>query len=198
LLTQEPAELHKGDESSDEADSHLDDEHPYRPALVNADQQTNWLSRLRTRYRQFSLTSVQKNVLKCCIAYTLASLFTFVRPLSDFVGLPFDADGPVANAHFIATIATYFNPARTMGSLTEANCFMLWAAFYSLFVCFGSMATAVVLNNDDLEWLSHTVVLIFWLGGSSGFAAYMKSSVGRPTFGSAISMTILIVSSVCL
>ena len=76
--------------------------------------------------------------------------------------------------------------------MVEANLFMLWAALVSILVCFGSMTTAVILNNLDLEWLSHTIVLVFWLGGSSGFIAWMKNRVGRATFGSACSMTALI------
>jgi hypothetical protein len=191
FLVSEPDSIKDEDLSSDENDSHADDEHQYRPAKP-IEEGSSRLAQLRNFLSQLSLTSVQKNILKCAVAYMIASLFTFVRPLSTFVGLPTDAEGPVANAHFIATIATYYNPAKTMGNMTEANIFCAWAALFSVLVCFGSMTTAVVLNNDNFEWLSHTLVLVVWLGGSCGLVAYLKTSVGRPTFGSACSMAVLI------
>lgn len=105
--------------SSDSEDEHTDDEHETRgksrarSKSRGVSERTSLLAKepskveqgwLRIRY--FELTSLQKNVLKCACAYLIASLFTFVRPLSLFVGLPFDANGPVANAHFIATVSS--------------------------------------------------------------------------------------------
>lgn len=45
------------------------------------------------------LSPVSKNVVKCVVAYFLAELFTFVPALAEGIGAPFDADGPVRNAH---------------------------------------------------------------------------------------------------
>ena len=44
----------------------------------------------------------QRDVLKCSIAYLLASLFTFVPTLSDWLAAPFDSEGiPLGNAQCV-------------------------------------------------------------------------------------------------
>lgn len=110
------------------------------------------------------------------------------------LGQPFDIEGATPNAHFIATVAVYYNPARSVGSMLEADLFMVWAASAATLVSLGAMATAVTLNDRNEEWLSHFVILVFWLAGSCGFIAYMKVKVGKATFGSACSMAALITS----
>lgn len=50
-------------------------------------------------HRIFPLSPLSKNVLKCVLAYLVAELFTFVPFLTDFLGSPWDVDGPVKNAH---------------------------------------------------------------------------------------------------
>lgn len=133
-------------------------------------------------------------MLKCAIAYAVASCFTLVPFLSNMLGQPFDIEGATPNAHFIATVAVYYNPARSVGSMLEADLFMVWAASAATLVSLGAMATAVTLNDRNEEWLSHFVILVFWLAGSCGFIAYMKVKVGKATFGSACSMAALITS----
>lgn len=96
----------------------------------------------------------------------------------------------------VATVATYFNPAKTQGAMMEANLFMVWASGYALIVCIGSMLTAVWLNDLDHHVLSHFVVVMVWLVGSLGILAWMKVKVSNAQFGSACSMVALIVSSV--
>lgn len=108
-------------ETSSDEDDHTDDEH----TAPKTSEQTPLIPKLAKRtlpqraldyLRDFHLTAVQKNVLKCAVSYLLASLFTFVPALSKLVGLPFDKFGPVSNAHFIATISTYYNPAKSIVS----------------------------------------------------------------------------------
>lgn len=86
--------------------------------------------------------------------------------------------------------------AKSVGSMLEADLFMLWAAAFAVFGCLGSMATAVWLNRAGCELLSHTIVLTFWLAGSCGFLAFMKHRVNKPSFGSPCSMAALILSVV--
>lgn len=93
----------------------------------------------------FRLTPLQKNILKCSIAYFIASLFTYNRALSHFVAIMQD-DGPDGRrypnpgGHMIATMfvlhcshilskrlmnlansAVYFKPAKTVGGMIEAD-----------------------------------------------------------------------------
>lgn len=53
----------------------------------------------RAYHHLFPLSAVSKNVLKCVVAYFIGELFTFVPFLTDFLGSPWDVDGPVRNAH---------------------------------------------------------------------------------------------------
>ena len=82
----------------------------------------------------FHLSPLCKNIIKCVAAYFLAELFTFHPFLSDLLGSPFDLDGPIRNLHIVATVATYFNPAKTNGAMVEADMFMLIGLFYALSV----------------------------------------------------------------
>lgn len=135
-------------------------------------------------------------MFKCSVAYGIASLFTLNPFLSSLLGQPFDYEGPTANAHVIATVSVYYNPAKSVGAMLEADVFMLWAATLAVSVCCISMATAVWLNGEDLEWLSHLVVLVGFFTTSCGFIAFMKQRVGKATFGSACSMAAMILSVV--
>ena len=55
-----------------------------------------------------AFTPLYCNILKCAIAYFIASLFTFYRPLSDFIGdlssYGPGARGPSPSAHMVATV----------------------------------------------------------------------------------------------
>ena len=55
-----------------------------------------------------TFTPLYYNVLKCAIAYFIASLFTFYQPLSDFIGdlssYGPGARGPSPSAHMVATV----------------------------------------------------------------------------------------------
>ena len=115
-LQAEPEDAGYGsDGTSSEDDTHADDEYAprsatlrssgktrtatsasnsaYFPLAPSGKQESTWTSYLSI----FELNSNQKNVLKCSLAYLFASFFTYIGPLSDLVGSPFDADGPVAN-----------------------------------------------------------------------------------------------------
>ncbi|KDE08074.1 hypothetical protein MVLG_01774 [Microbotryum lychnidis-dioicae p1A1 Lamole] len=140
------------------------------------------------------LSTLQKNIIKCVLAYFIAELFTFVPILTEWLGSPWDVDGPVRNAHVVATVAVYFYPARTIGSMFEADCFMFLGAMYATFLCCGSMAMSVWLASLGHEQLAHAVVLIFWLGGGYTILAYAKTSVNKPSFTTACSMVSLITS----
>lgn len=170
----------------------------------------------RSRFQIWPLSSVGKNVFKCVLAYLLAELFTFVPALAEGIGAPFEVDGPVRNAHVcvvslllsvvadgecsIATVAVYFNPAKTIGAMIEADLFMLVGAAYSAFVpslcpvlagadttdrflCCGSMAMTVFLDGYGLERLAHLIVLVFWLGCGFAVLAYIKVKVNKVRCG---------------
>lgn len=70
---------------SESEDSHSGDEYTRFKKASSA--QSIW--------RIPALTAQQRGILKCSIAYTIATLFTFVPILSEFLASPFDLEGPV-------------------------------------------------------------------------------------------------------
>ncbi|GAA6001060.1 hypothetical protein JCM10207_007394 [Rhodosporidiobolus poonsookiae] len=150
----------------------------------------------RLTARLFPLSSLTRNVLKCVLAYYLASQFTFVPLLADLVGAPWDVDGPLRNAHAIATVSVYFMPARTIGGMLEADAYLLVGALYATFLTCGSMAMAVLFEKLDLLKLGHVLVLVFWLGGGYGLLAYVKIVMGKPAVATATSLVSLVCSPI--
>ncbi|KAG6072501.1 hypothetical protein E4U16_005296 [Claviceps sp. LM84 group G4] len=121
------------------------------------------------------LDSVQgRGVLKCTLAYTIASLATFVGPLSDFLGQP---DGK----HVVATISVYFHPARSAGSMIEAILISIIAVAYAELVSILSMVTSVVVGSKlGLATLAHTLVVIVFVGGAFGLMGWVKQRMNNP------------------
>ncbi|KAG5978013.1 hypothetical protein E4U55_006413 [Claviceps digitariae] len=115
-----------------------------------------------------------RGVLKCTFAYTLASLATFVGPLSDFLGRP---DGK----HVVATITVYFHAARSAGSMIEAILIAMIMVAYAEVVSILSMATSVLVGSK-LGWatLAHILVIVVFVGGGFGFLGWVKQRMNNP------------------
>ncbi|CCC12448.1 unnamed protein product [Sordaria macrospora k-hell] len=115
-----------------------------------------------------------RGVLKCTLAYTIASLATFLAPISDFLGKP---DGK----HVVATITVYFHPARSAGSMIEAILIAIVAVAYAQVVSILSMCTSVLFGN---VWgnpaLAHILVLVIFIGGGFGFIGWLKQRMNNP------------------
>ena len=111
-------------------------------------------------------------ILKCSIAYVLASLATFVAPISGLLGRN---DGK----HVVATVTVYFHPARSAGSMLEATVLALLAFAYAAAVSFSSMAISVFFANQDLLAVGHAIVLIVFCGGALGLVGWTKQRLGK-------------------
>ncbi|KAJ6440196.1 LOW QUALITY PROTEIN: fructosyl amine:oxygen oxidoreductase [Purpureocillium lavendulum] len=115
-----------------------------------------------------------RGVLKCTIAYTIASLATFVAPLSDFLGRP---DGK----HVVATITVYFHASRSAGSMIEAILIASVAVAYAELISILSMATSVIFGSVlGLVTLAHVLVVIVFIGGGFGFMGWVKQKMSNP------------------
>ncbi|KAG5922879.1 hypothetical protein E4U42_005178 [Claviceps africana] len=121
------------------------------------------------------LDSVQgRGVLKCTFAYTIASLATFVGPLSDFLGRP---DGK----HVVATITVYFHAARSAGSMMEATLIAMLTVAYAETISILSMVTSVLVGSKlGLVTLAHALVIIVFIGGGFGFLGWVKQRMNNP------------------
>ncbi|CED83992.1 Predicted membrane protein [Phaffia rhodozyma] len=128
------------------------------------------------------------DVTKCAIAYFLASLFTFNEKLNSW--LP-----NASNAHMIATIAVYYNPAKSVGAMVEADLFCVFVSAFSSLISLAAVGTikaADAAGSQAGDWAA----LFFWMGGACAIMAWLKSWVGKPTFNSATSMGFLTMSIV--
>ncbi|KAF9478625.1 hypothetical protein BDN70DRAFT_808498 [Pholiota conissans] len=142
--------------------------------------------------QKLTLSPVWRNILKCSIAYFIASLFTFSPLLAQFIS-DLDTSGPSASAHMVATIAVYFNPAKTVGAMVEADLFCLFGVVYAAIVCLVSMSMFWFLEvRPGWEWLAD-VVAITWIGVSFSILAWLKVWMANPSFNTACSMTAILI-----
>ncbi|CAL1706087.1 unnamed protein product [Somion occarium] len=169
-------------------DSDTDEE---RPPQVPSEQRSRWsLPSLP------QLTPLQRNILKCSIAYFIGSLFTFSPYLSGFIADvtsygPGESE-PSPSGHMVATVAVYFNPAKTVGGMMDADTFCLMGLLYATFVSLSSMGMFWFFEvRAGWEWLADSLVVI-WIGIGMSLVAWMKVWMAKPTFNTACSMTAII------
>ncbi|KAJ7646593.1 Fusaric acid resistance protein-like-domain-containing protein [Roridomyces roridus] len=136
-----------------------------------------------------------RNIFKCALAYLFASLFTFSPFFSHWisdVGEGDDQRRPSPSGHMVATVAVYFNPAKTMGGMLEADLYCFMGLVYSAFVCLSSMTMFWWLEKKHgWEWLADILVIV-WIGVSMSVVAWMKVWMASPSFNTACSMTAII------
>lgn len=131
-----------------------------------------------------------RGVLKCSLAYTIASLATFAPPLSAFLGRP-------GGKHVVATMTVYFHPARTAGSMIEAVMIAVVAVLYAELVSLLSMVTSVLVGNVwGMVTLAHVLVVIIFVGGGFGFIGWVKQKMGNPLVNVASTLASLAIISV--
>lgn len=142
-----------------------------------------------------------KTVVKCVIAYLIASLFTYVPALSHRMALflpnhdPNDKV-PISNLHFIATVAVYFHPGRSVGSMVEANIFALFGFGYAIALALTSMTLAVYLHEHEFPLTSNAISVVFFVGLGTAVVGFAKVRVARPTFNTACSLMGVIIFTV--
>jgi hypothetical protein len=70
--------------------------------------------------------------------------------------------------------AVYFNPAKTVGAMVEADLFCLFGVVYAAVVCLVSMSMFWFLEvRPGWEWLADFVA-IAWIGLSMSLLAWLK------------------------
>ncbi|KAJ7467034.1 Fusaric acid resistance protein-like-domain-containing protein [Mycena latifolia] len=159
---------------------------------VDEPPSTRWFSPQRLP----TVPLLYRNIFKCAVAYFIASLFTFSPYLSSFISdLTTYGDGerrPSPSGHMVATVAVYFNPAKTMGGMVEADLYCFMGLMFSAFVCLSSMTMFWWLETKPgWEWLADILVIV-WIGVSMSIVAWMKVWMASPSFNTACSMTAII------
>ncbi|CAI6085782.1 unnamed protein product [Clonostachys chloroleuca] len=131
-----------------------------------------------------------RGVLKCTMAYTIASLATFVTPVAHLLGKP-------GGKHVVATITVYFHPARTTGSMIEAVIIAIVAIAYAEVICLLSMATSVLFGAVwGMVTLAHVLVVVLFFGGAFGFMGWVKQKMENPLVNVASTLASLAIISV--
>lgn len=152
----------------------------------------------RSYFRLPTFTNTHRNVLKCAIAYFVASLFTFSPYLSRFISDlssygPNDPTTPSPSGHMVATIAVYFNPAKSVGAMIEADLFCVFGLLYSAAVC---LASTLIFRWIDPKpgWDGvGDFLVIVWIGVTMSGLAWLKVWMENPSFNTACSMTAIII-----
>lgn len=161
-------------------------------STVQDETQPKWYS---LRERIPTVPVLYRNIFKCAVAYFIASLFTFNPYLSgfmsDLVSYGSGERRPLPSGHMVATVcviptslpwlyiiyfvsAVYFNPAKTMGGMIEADFFCLFGILYSAFICLSSMSMFWWLDvQPGWEWLADSLAIV-WVGAGMSFLAWMK------------------------
>jgi len=140
----------------------------------------------------FSLTLNQKKIIKCALAYFLTSLFTFIPTLYEITRLK---GSP--NIHLIASVAVFFNPAKTVGGMYEAVFYSIIGGLYGSLIGIGCMASAIWFKNSDdyiLNSILGPIISIVWCSGSMFIVAFFRAKLNKPTFNSGKSYFKLIFS----
>jgi hypothetical protein len=150
----------------------------------------------RPRWRRplLGFTRPQVDVLKCSLAYTLASLFTFVPVLNSLLL-------GTSSAHTIATVSVYYNPAKSLGTMLEADVYCLVVATIAAVVSLAAVGTLKAADSVGTSWgrdCGDWTALLFWFGGSLSVLAWLKVRLGKQSFNSATSMGLVIMSNVII
>ncbi|KAK6867478.1 hypothetical protein K6H11_005012 [Candida tropicalis] len=121
-----------------------------------------------------------RNVFKCSMAYFLASLGVYYTPFDEWLG---NTD----SKHVTATVAVYFHPARTKGSMTQTLMFVAISIVYSFTVSFGCRFISAYFYREGEDELSHLIDLVI-SSIALGVISFMKQKVNKLTFNTACSL----------
>ncbi|CCM03886.1 uncharacterized protein FIBRA_06037 [Fibroporia radiculosa] len=178
------------DESSRSTSASSDTRTPNTPPKTATEPRKSRLSFL-------ALSPLHRNILKCAVAYFIASLFTFSPYLSglisDMTNYGSGESPPSPSGHMVATVAVYFNPAKTLGGMVEADIFCLTGLLFAAFVSLSSMSMFWFFEvQPGWEWLADMLVLL-WIGMGMSVVAYMKVWMAKPSFNTAIILFVVVV-----
>ncbi|KAF9792510.1 Fusaric acid resistance protein-like-domain-containing protein, partial [Thelephora terrestris] len=148
-----------------------------------------------SRWKPPSLSPLHRKILKCAVAYFIGSLFTFNPTLSGLITSVIstgDESAPSQSGHMVATVTVYFNPAKTIGGMFEADKYCLLGVLFAGLISLSSMSTYWTLEEyEGLDWLADTLALLL-IGIGICALAWTKSWMNRPSFNTACSMTSII------
>lgn len=123
---------------------------------------------------------VFRSVIKCSIAYLIASLGVYYTPFDDFLG---ETD----SKHVVATVAVYFHPSRSKGSMFQTLIFVVVSLLFSFSVSFACRYISKTFFNNGEDEVAYMIDLTI-SSISLGIIAFMKQRVNKQTFNTACSL----------
>jgi hypothetical protein len=88
----------------------------------------------------------------------------------------------------VATISVYYNPAKSVGAMIEADLFCCFIACFTSLVSLaavGTLKAADAAESEVGDWLA----LFFWLGGAVSVLAWLKNWVGKGSFNVSMALS---------
>ncbi|ODO11160.1 hypothetical protein I350_01763 [Cryptococcus amylolentus CBS 6273] len=154
------------------------------------------------------------SVFKCAVAYFIASLFTFVPALSRLLSRESMTDihgrvtwKPADQAHMVATIVVYFNPAKTLGNMFLSTRYCIVLTFITSIASLFCMGTVLLFDHfspshghswDLVSEMGDWVMCVVWIGGTLGLLAWGKLYVGNPSWNGGCSMAAMLLYNVVI
>ena len=82
----------------------------------------------------------------------------------------------------MSSSAVYFNPAKTLGAMVEADIYCMMGLIFASFVSLSSMSVYWFFElQPGLEWLADILVLLM-IGLGMSVVAWMKVWMAKPSF----------------
>lgn len=129
---------------------------------------------------EMSQNDKTKSIIKCSVAYVVASLGVYWSLLNNALG---NSDFK----HVIATVVVYFHPARTKGSMHITLLYVIISLLYSFGVSFGCRFLLAIFYVNGSEEVSIAIDLVV-SSIALGTVAFMKQKVNKETFNTACSL----------
>ena len=148
--------------------------------LADGNEQNSSWSTDTQQIKTYYDNEMCRKVLKCSIAYTIASLAVYWGRFDLILG---KSD----SKHLVATVAVYFHPLRSKGSMHQTLLFVVVSLLFSFLVSFACRMVSHSFFNSGQDEVSYSIDLVV-SSVSLGIVAYMKQKVNKQTFNTACSL----------
>ncbi|CUM54934.1 unnamed protein product [Debaryomyces tyrocola] len=161
--------------------NNLSEQDPLLPQSNNNTGQRLISIYLNWKYlRQVYHNDIVRSVLKCSVAYLIASMGVYYTPFNEFLG-------QTDSKHLVATVAVYFHPWRSKGSMFQTLIFVVISLLFSFSVSFACRSIAGSFFKSGEDEISYSIDLIV-SSISLGLIAFMKQKINKQTFNTACSL----------
>ncbi|TPX37010.1 hypothetical protein SmJEL517_g01063 [Synchytrium microbalum] len=124
-------------------------------------------------------------VLKATVAYLVATMFTFVEPVSVHFG---------RYSYLTAMAICYFHPARSVGAMVEALLYCLAGVTFGSLVSVGALHIVYYYENEEKERTTAHLLILGVLAMATFVLAYVRAVYGqkRPSISTGTTLAHLI------